>query len=282
MKIKFYIITYDNNTVLNDWTLESLHNSNFPRDKVEIFVTDNHSNCVINDKYKDFVTLVPNNLRPDFSTGHQARSHNQALVNGFKSLVNPDCDMVVSSQNDSKVTYDWYDNLCEMAKTYTFISPGKGDQFLAFLPEAVRRIGLFDERLANVGHSEEDYYLRALYYNTEQSTICDYCHRRLHNVTDGGLIVKNTATGHSRRDPHHVASKNHHPLAAHILYRKWGKYKLVMNWPDPATSMIPHIKECLDEAPKNYVMYPYFEKDVYDLAGKNYDIGDKWMYNYTN
>ena len=108
MTIKFYIVTYNNNVVLNDWILNALHKSDYDRKNVQVFVINNHSNIKINDEYKSFVTVLNNNLRPDFSTGHLSRNHNQAIINGFKSLRNPDCDVVVSCQNDPILHKNWY------------------------------------------------------------------------------------------------------------------------------------------------------------------------------
>jgi hypothetical protein len=181
MKIRFYITTYNNNEILNDWILKSLHESDYDRNNVEIFVIDNHSNVHINDEYSSFVKVLANNLRPDFSTGHLARNHNQAIINGFESLTNPKCDVVVSCQNDTKVLKNWYQTLCEAMKTYTFFTTGQGDQFQAFKAEGVRNIGLYDERFCNIQFQEADYFLRAYLYNKEKSSINDHIHGRLHN-----------------------------------------------------------------------------------------------------
>ena len=265
MKIKFYITTYNNNEILNDWILKSLHESDYDRDNVEIFVIDNHSNVHINDEYK-FVKVLANNLRPDFSTGHLSRNHNQAIINGFESLIDPKCDVVVSCQNDTKVLKNWYQILCEAMKTYTFFTTGTGDQFQAWKTEGVRNIGLYDERFCNIGLQEADYFLRAYLYNKEKTSLNDKIHGRFHNRFNLP-IIENTETGFQRKESSHLESQKLHNISCAVLYKKWGaEYsdKKGIFW-----HRIDNLDEmkCLTE---NYVMYPYFEKDIIDPVGKRY------------
>lgn len=266
MKIKFYITTYNNNEILNDWILKSLHESDYVRNNVEIFVIDNHSNVHINDEYSSFVKVLANNLRPDFSTGHLSRNHNQAIINGFESLIDPKCDVVVSCQNDTKVLKNWYQTLCEAMKTYTFFTAGAGDQFQAFKAEGVRNIGLYDERFCNIGFQEADYFLRAYLYNKEHSSINDVGHGRIHNRHNQPLIEK-TETGFHRKESSHVESHKLHAISRAVLYKKWGK-----EYGD-LYGVFWHKHQFLDESnclTDNYVMYPYFEKDIIDPKGKRY------------
>jgi len=264
MNIKFYIITYNNNTILNDWILKSLHESDYDRKNVQVFVINNHSNININNEYKSFVTLLNNSLRPDFSTGHLARNHNQAIINGFKNLKNPECDVVVSCQNDTVLRKDWYQSLTEIMKKYTYFSDDAGDQFQAFKSDGVRNIGLYDERFCNIGHQEADYFLRAYLYNKDYSSINDYCHNRIHNPVNK-QIIQNTPTGGAREEKYHLDSMKHHPLSDKVFHAKWGDHVVTYNWTD--NKQYSTVTEC---KLKNHIYYPYFELDVIDLVGKNY------------
>ena len=264
MTIKFYIVTYNNNVVLNDWILNALHKSDYDRKNVQVFVINNHSNIKINDEYKSFFTVLNNNLRPDFSTGHLSRNHNQAIINGFKSLRNPDCDVVVSCQNDTILHKNWYQSLTEIMNQYTYFVVGAGDQFQAFKYEGVRNIGLYDERFCNIGHQEADYFLRAYLYNKDYSSINDYCHRRVHNSVDKQVII-NTPSGGMRNETYHLESMKHHSISDKVFHAKWGDDIITYNWDE--NKQYTTVTEC---KLKNHIYYPYFELDVIDLVGKNY------------
>lgn len=266
MTIKFYIITYNNNAVLNDWILKSLYESDYDRQNVKVFVINNHTNIQIKDEYKDWVTVLNNVLRPDFSTGHLSRNHNQAIINGFKSLKNPDCDVVVSCQNDTILHKNWYQSLTEIMNQYTYFTVGGGDQFQAFKSEGVRNIGLYDERFCNIGHQEADYFLRAYLYNKDCSSINDYCHNRLHNTVDKEVIL-NTLTGGMRNETYHLESAKHHSISAKLFHAKWGDEVVTRDW--DINKQYASVTEC---KLKNHIYYPYFELDVIDLIGKNYIV----------
>jgi hypothetical protein len=101
MKIKHYIVTYNNNEVLNI-SLESIFNTlcKYDRDEYKVYIINNHSNFLIDPKFEAYVEVLHNMVRPDFSTGHLSRNWNQSIINGFADLSNPDCDIVITSQND--------------------------------------------------------------------------------------------------------------------------------------------------------------------------------------
>jgi len=266
MIVKFYIITYNNNSILNDWILKSLYESDYDKKNVQIFVINNHSNIHINDEYKSFVTVMNNNVRPDFSTGHLSRSHNQAIINGFKNLKNPDCDVVVSCQNDTIMEKNWYQTLKNVMEKYTYICVGAGDQFQAFKSHAVRNIGLYDERFCNIGHQEADYFLRAYLYNKDYSSINDSCHCRVHNPLDeSDKLIKWSMSGCGREEESHLNSAKYHSISQNIFRAKWGDDVFERDWHMNKTFNI--VNGCKI---KNYIYYPYFELDVIDLVGKNY------------
>ncbi len=170
-KIKIFIVTYKSKISLNN-NIKSLLESDLMQHNWEINVINNHS---LNDEYVDKVKVWHNVLRPDFSTGHLARNWNQAIINGFKDLNNPDCDILVNSQDDVLFKKDCFSKLIEFHKKYSFIQSGAGDSLCSYLPEAVKEIGLWDERFCNIGYQEADYFLRALIYNKNKSMISD-CH----------------------------------------------------------------------------------------------------------
>lgn len=284
--INLYIVTYRNPGDLNS-AIASIFASGAD---VRINVINNHSEFFLEPEHERRVTVLHNNLRPDFSTGHLARNWNQALLHGFKDLKNPASDIVITIQDDVLFKADWLSRLADLHRRYSFITMGAGDAFCSYLPEAVRRIGLWDERFSNIGCQEADYFLRALIYNRERSSINDPIHGRLHNAVDGNTF---TSYGGSYRkwlekqetdgDPAERAdsmlisvprmnpdrsraqrsSMKFHNLSAKIFQHKWGLP--LSKWTEEhyavRNSLVP-----------NYITYPYFEKDVEGLRDKNYIV----------
>lgn len=125
MRIKHYIVTYNNNEVLNN-CLESLWDifENYTKDEYQVYIINNHSNFSINRKFERYVEVIHNDLRPDFSTGHLSRNWNQAILHGFKDLNNPDCDILVTNQNDCEFDGDFVPNLIEWHKNILLCSLG--------------------------------------------------------------------------------------------------------------------------------------------------------------
>ena len=101
MKIKVFIVTYNSDLIFNN--VESLLSSNLVNYDYSINIVDNYGQ---NQNLIDFcldkkINLIQNKLRPSFSTGHLSRSWNQCIINGFKDLNNPDCDILVLCQDDN-------------------------------------------------------------------------------------------------------------------------------------------------------------------------------------
>lgn len=267
MKIKFYIITYNNNQILNDWILKSLYESDYDRNNVQIFIINNHSNIKINDEYQSFIKVLNNDLRPDFSTGHLSRNHNQAIINGFKDLDEPDCDVVISCQNDTFLLKNWYTSIIEVMDKYTYFTCGSGDQFQSWRPNGIKNIGLYDERFCNIGFQEADYFLRAYLYNRDFSSINDIHHGRLFNMyKEFPIIVDHKyPIGAFRNDPHHKKSERFHLLTHSLFFHKWGDDIKPAYWRENDT--LSKVIECKI---LNYVFYPYFETKILNLKEKNY------------
>lgn len=153
---------------------------------------------------------------------------------------------------------------------------GAGDAFCSYLPEAVRRIGLWDERFCNIGFQEADYFLRALIYNRDNSSINDVDHRRPHNVLTGNSVSDYNArrlesdeqtdrmdsklitipyTNLERRDAA-LGSVQFHSVSRTVFEYKWGVV--------PAPWGDEHLGLQHPRIP-SFITYPYFEKDVFAL-----------------
>lgn len=264
MKIKIYIVTYKNEKDLN-LNLESIFACDFKNHNVEVNIINNHSEFNFQNKFN--VNILHNSLRPDFSTGHLARNWNQAIINGFKNLKNPDCDILIHCQDDSMYSKTWLKDLIECHKTFSFIQMGVGDNFCSYTPEAIKNIGIYDERFNNIGYQEADYFLRAFLYNRESSTINDYHHKRLWQPINKKICDRTNPiyTNKLNISEFHVASSKHHVLNKNLFYKKWGTKP--ENWSEFLFKS--NVKNSLIE---NYIYYPYFELDILDLESKNYFV----------
>ena len=120
-------------------------------------------------------------MRPDFSTGHLSRNWNQAIIHGFKNLQNPDCDILIHSQNDVKFYKGWLEKIIKLHKTFDFFATGAGDCFCSYTPDAIRKVGIWDERYCGIGFQEADYFVRSVFHNPNKTCINDYGHNRMHN-----------------------------------------------------------------------------------------------------
>ena len=136
------------------------------------------------------MNVIHNNARPDWDTGNLARNWNQALVHGFVDLNNPDAKIVVTMQNDIVLADNWTSNLLKMHQNYTFVTGQLGDNIISYRPEAVKRIGMWDERFITPANKEADYYIRALILNKEKSIVNDFFHGRLLNSDDALVLDK--------------------------------------------------------------------------------------------
>lgn len=293
--ISVYIVTYKSPVDLNNNVASILASGA----NAKINIINNHSEFFLEPEHENRVTVLHNSLRPDFSTGHLARNWNQALLHGFRDLRNPASDIVVAVQDDVVFKPDWLPRLVDLHRRYTFITMGGGDSFCSYRPEAVRKIGMWDERFCNIGYQESDYFLRALIYNRENSSINDAMHGRLLNPVEGNAVNSYLPAVHPiykrigeqstqceeikdnvmeraesmlitlpRMNPHredtHISSMKFHQLTCDLFKHKWG---VDQKWKAEhyalRNSLIP-----------NYITYPYFEKDIEHLREKNYVVPD--------
>jgi Zn ribbon nucleic-acid-binding protein len=260
MKIKQYIVTYNNNEMLNR-CLKSMSGVNH-----EITIIDNFGNCEIQD-YDLNVKIIKNELRPQFSTGHLSKDWNAGLVNGFQNLNHPECDIVILNQNDTVFKHGYINKLIELHNRFDFIQMGSGDEMMSFTPNAIKQVGLFDERFCNIGFQEADYFLRCLLYNKEKSTINDIDHLRILNKLDENeIVIENVTCGHNRQEESTELSAKFHPNS-HLMFNfKWSNLPLDRNWNKlPLNLDLSKIQPNLSN-----IMYPYFEKDIITLKEQNF------------
>jgi hypothetical protein len=257
-KINVYTVTYNNQENIN----RNIQRFVETTDHIEgvhfnYVVINNHSNLNIDPH--SYVPMLHKNhnfgvfenfLRPDHSCGHLARDYNMALIHGFQDLNNPACDQVILLHDDSIWNDGWFEDLTELHKKYTFYAGDWGDGLTSYLPDAVKAIGLWDERFCNIGYHEADYFLRAKLFNSEKSTINDHGAGRVWNPTKE--IFHHAEENHNKVASH-AESARYHDLTHALFMEKWNCSPV--NW---------HLSiGALPTAPliKSWAFYPYFEKD---------------------
>jgi len=293
-KMKIYIVTYKRSDILND-TLKKLFESDFSTaPNTEVNIINNHSEFFLNPEFKEKVNVLHNVLRPDWSNGNLAENWNQALLHGFRNLNNPDSEYVVTMQNDTSVHPQWCSNLLKMHKKYNFIVGKYGDNLVSYTSEAVKRIGIWDENFFGVQYKEADYWIRALIHNKEKSCINDILHGiELNNedalevdttvdrnfVEEDGFAGPNTLKRRADNKEHQGIWKTrggvYKQFAWKYFHKKWnGTWKeeprreaWVKNW---SKDFIDNPPDITKSKIMNVIKYIYFEKDLYDLKGKNY------------
>lgn len=253
MKIKHFIVTYNNKDRINT-SLDSLFSSG-DMYNTEIYIISNHTILDIDSKFIDKVTILKNETRPNFSTGHLSRNWNQAIINGFQNLNYPDCDILITSQDDTIFRKNYIEKSISFTQNYDFLTFGAGDQYSIYTPLSIKRIGLWDERLCNIGHQEADFFLRAIKYYPLKVSINDYVHGRLHNIQRDSPIYR-TPTGAELFDPNHLNSIIYHPHSEYIFYTKWNVRP--HKWDEQYIKNLDYIEPQIP----SFIMYPYFEKDI--------------------
>lgn len=254
--IKIFILTYRAPQDLAN-NLNSLFSSKASKDRYQVHIINNHSEDFYLDKiYENRLSVHHQTLRANWGCGTPARDWNQALVLGFKSLITPDCEQIILCQDDCIWEPNWLESLDEIHKTYDFYQCSWGDCFISVLPSAIKKIGLFDERMCTLGYYEGDFLLRAWLYNRDKSSINDFYHKRVWNET---VTIANRANDEKSSPRYMNHSGNIFSLKwPGIDSQRWGK-SLFKNPPKHS-------------AISNFIFYPYFEGDVEDLAEKGYII----------
>ena len=298
-KMKIYIVTYKRCDVLND-TLDKLFKSDFSElENTEVNVINNHSEFYLRDEFKNKVNVLHNVLRPDWSNGNVSENYNQAFINGVVNLQKPDTEILVTLQNDAVVHPKWCEHLDVLfnQKGYTFVTGLCGDTITAYKPESIRKIGMWDENLP-AQYKETDYFLRALIYNKDKTSINDIVHGILLNhepdypiesfddrnfvtVNDAGKeIIKRKPDDSEQQQIWNNSRGGIYKLSAwNYFYNKWEgtwphsnpthtreKMGWIKNWTKEIVDNPPDLKK---SKIKNAIKYIYFEKDL-DLNALNY------------
>lgn len=253
MKIKVFITTYDNPGDLNN-LIGSLLNSDIgAQDRYEIHVINNHSNFRCD--YEN-IKIYHNQTRPDFSTGHLARTWNQAIINGFKNIKRPDCDLLITFQDDVTVKKNWFSLLRPHIEKNSFMEVAGGDIMCIYKPDAIYNVGLWDERFCNIGYHEHDYFLRQLLYNKANISINDFCHNRVYNPIYQSTMAREidneyvtVPARNTQRQDNHCKSLAFHLHSEHMLTIKWNNAPF-----ERGLACKPRIP--------SYFYYPYFEYNL--------------------
>lgn len=258
-----YMVTYNNAERLNESVqryLNSLDLINPSEDQVQLFIINNHSNFELKPEFLPFLGVLHNVMRPDNSCGHLSRDYNAALMHGFRSLSDPIIDQVVCMHDDSLLHHDWYSRLKKIHETYTFYAGNHGCSLTSFLPDAVKKIGIWDERFCNIGYHEADYFLRAKFWNTDKSSINDNLAGRVLNPTEQ---VFDTVGSNGAKNEHVATTMPYHTVSRKMFAVKWNMH------PEFWDARLPPEPKKKPLIP-TYMTYPYFEMDIENLKAKNY------------
>jgi hypothetical protein len=256
MKIKFYIITYKRKEDLHQ-TLTSLFNTDINKYNVEVYIVNNHSSLFIDDLFKNKVTVLNNTFRPDHSTGHLSRNYNEIFLHGFKNLNTPQCDILIHSHDDNLFDLDFFSKLINYHKNYDLITFSQGCGLMSYTPEAVKTIGMWDERFCTIGYHEGDYFLRSLTYMKEKTSINDSTQGREWQPLSS-ICHKVPGTDQNYE---HQRSFTYYSICRKLWELKYPSIKDV-GWSYEQMNNMPH------PAIPYYIMYPYFEKDIYNVDEK--------------
>jgi hypothetical protein len=280
MRIKIYLVTYQESKVLND-TLNSLFSTCDINKFCEVCIINNHSNFFIEEKYTNVVRVLHNNARPDFSTGHLSRNWNQAILHGFKNLENPDCDILIHTQNDVTFYSGWLEKIISLHDKYDFIATGAGDCFCSYTPNAIKKVGIWDERYCGIGFQEADYFVRSVYHNPDKTCINDYGHNRLHNnlvpkmqnprgfdayQKIGICHMSNWEAG--QNSFHKESAANGHSPSLKIFNKKF--YYASPSNLEIARNLHQTNQRLYSGNLPTAMLYPYFEKHIPERGSKNY------------
>lgn len=266
MKIKVFIVTWNDANALHEnlRSLFKIYDSDISNlADVHVNIINNHSNFNLNPVFHEHVNVIHNRGTPDFATAMLARMWNMALIHGFKDLNNPDADIVVTSQDDTVWNFDWLHQLIKVHRDYDFYSDDAGDMVCSYTPNAVKKIGMWDERF-HYGFGEGDYYLRAIKYHPDKSTINDFAHGRVWNPT---LHLAKRPEPELSRLYEQSRSHEYRILSWHVWEYKWKLRQLEGRWPDDIQDMVNNTLPV-----PHHVLYPYFEMNVENLKEKGYIV----------
>jgi len=276
MKIRIFVLTYRDPHHLNSG-LKSLFDSDLSQHRVEVNIINNHSDFQLNDEYKDKVNVLHNVLRLDRSTGNTSQNWNEALMLGFNDLNNPECDLVITAQDDIFFGPQWLNLLTDTHKKigFQFISVGAGDTLCSYTPEAVKKIGMWDERYSSLAFMDHDYFIRAAMHLGNYASITDTGHTpglyTIYPLPWHKFIVEQPPRSNMKLELKKPLGRWQRP-AQELFKAKWGGYSEELN-------VSTFINKPRKPGITGYIRYPYFEKDVEDLVGKGYNLEHGWVHN---
>lgn len=263
MKVSIWIVTYKNPEDLHN-NLQTLFAYAQPDLwHMQVNVINNHSDYKLNSCWWGKVHTWHNCLRSNHSLGHLARNWNQALQLGFGDLNHPENDLVICAQDDVLWQAGWQQEIQLMTEKYSLITQGVGDAVMVYKPEAVKKIGMWDERFAPSFYHDGDYLLRALMYNKQASSINDPAHGRILNAWPQSFAqvpAANSLRVTAKNLSYGKASTPHK-----VWQHKWDVSPI--HWSPELINSPPTCSKCV-----NFITYPHFEQHVENLHEKNYLI----------
>lgn len=258
--IRVFIVTYNSPETVNN-NLKSLMRAEcLGNVRLQVNIINNHPNFNLDPEFHNQVIVHDNSLRLKTSIGHLARDYNSGIMLGFENLTEPKCHQVIICHDDVVWHPEFLNKLLDIhyRKNYTFYTGNFGCSVMSFLPEAVRKIGLFDERFCNIGFHEADYFLRALIYNREKSSINDDTHGRVVNPTE--IFFDHPPYTPNKVDSREASSK-YHFLTRGIFASKWNLFP--DRWEENGVLDKPPLGPLIP----SYFYYPRFEMELdYDTV----------------
>lgn len=250
-RVRIFIVTYNDPDSLSRNVAALYDHLEDP----EVHVINNHKDPV--DRFVPEGVRVYNNvLRHPNSTGHLARSWNQALMFGFGRAKAPECDWVIGMQDDLVVRKSLWRFFEREKENFDFTMIGPGDQFWAINIAGLKKIDFWDECLTSIILQEADYYHRAYLALGERACLEDHAHQE-----NGPMLIRTTDFD-LRRLLHGVVSPEN---AARILRSPQGstyarqaayfekKWNTMMSCHNFLVS-----KERTEPAPETFCFYPWF------------------------
>lgn len=250
-RVRIFIVTYNDVSSLTSNIAALLDSLEDP----EIYVINNHKDPV--DPFVPAgVTVYNNVLRHPNSTGHLARSWNQALLFGFGRAREPECDWVIGLQDDLVVRKSVWRLFETERDNFDFMMIGPGDQFWAINMAGLNKIGFWDECLTSIIFQEADYYHRAYLALGDRAYLEDHCHQPY-----GDSLIRTTSLGlrrllHGAVSPDNAArllrspSGKNYPRQWEYFFKKWGV--------DMDCHNFRVSKERTEPAPETFCFYPWF------------------------
>jgi hypothetical protein len=276
MKVHIGIVTYNNSTDLNK-LLKSLMDSDLMQHTYHIEIVNNHPTFHIEEQFQKFVTVYNTN-RENHQEGHISKDYNSIIIRGFGSLATPKNDLVITIQDDNTVKPDFLQTLTELHKKYTMVTSGPGDNFVSYMPDAIRNIGLWDESLVSIG--DADYLLRAVIWNQPNTSLNDHGQGRCINPSTNDahrefwnpeLRAESLLTNCASLVGNETRQENLKFLWKRVstfsigFSNKWGPGISEVAWD---TDFVSSIRETLRPNIHQQILHPEFEKDVINIQDR--------------